>query len=62
MSNDDILDVKARCLEFLIKATEEVQKRVPENAALFQAMTSISPKEVLQVQDLTPLAALIFNA
>ena len=61
MSNDDILDVKARCLEFLIKATEEVQKRVPENAALFQAMTSISPKEVLQVQDLTPLAARFQN-
>eukprot|EP00794_Sanderia_malayensis_P012318 gene12318-13588_t len=53
---EDIKDIKERCLEFLVKAIEEVQQRIPENATVFQAVASFSPKEISQMQDLTKLA------
>eukprot|EP00794_Sanderia_malayensis_P015248 gene15248-16822_t len=49
-------EVKGRCMDFLIKATEEVQSRLPENAAVFRAMTSISPKEIHRIHEVTTLA------
>eukprot|EP00795_Rhopilema_esculentum_P009772 gene9772-18305_t len=53
---EDMKDIKERCLEFIVKAIEEVQQRLPENATIFQALTSISPKEITQIQDVTKLA------
>ena len=45
----------------MIKATEEAQARLPDNAAIFQAMTSISPKEIHTRQDVTQLAGRFKN-
>ena len=56
LSVNDIAEVKSRCLEYLVKATEEVQKRVPENVALFQAVSVFSPAKILTVTDLTTTA------
>ena len=53
LSVNDIAEVKSRCLEYLVKATEEVQKRVPENVALFQAVSVFSRAKILTVTDLT---------
>ena len=38
LSVDDIAEVKSRCLDFLVKATQEVKKRVPENVVIFQTV------------------------
>ena len=35
LSASDVAEVKSRCLDYLVNATEEVQKRVPENVAIF---------------------------
>ncbi len=48
---------KARCLDFIVRAIEEVAIGFAENAALFRAMTGISPTQVLKEQVLTPLAS-----
>ena len=49
-------ELKGRYWDFLIKVTEEVQARLPDNAAIFQAMTIISPKEIHTRQDVAQLA------
>ena len=56
LSVNDIAEVKSRCLEYSVKATEEVQKRVPENVALFQAVSVFSRAKILTVTDLTTTA------
>ena len=50
LSVDDIAEVKSRCLDFLVKATQEVKKRVPENAVIFQAVSTFSP-QILSATD-----------
>ncbi len=54
---EDMNAIKEQCLEFFVKAIEEVQQRLPENASIFQALTSISPNQITQIQDLMKLAA-----
>lgn len=58
---EDMKDIKEQCLEFIVKSIEEVQQRLPENATIFLALTSISPKEITQIQDLTKLAERLKN-
>ena len=53
---DRINEIKGLCMDFLIRATEEDQTRLPEYAAVFQAMTSISPKGTHRSQDIAQLA------
>ena len=62
ISDVEIKEVKERCMEFLDKAIEEVQLRLPENATLFQGMNKISPKEIYYANDLTNLAERFKNA
>ena len=47
LSASDVAEVKSRCLDYLVNATEEVQKRVPENVAIFQAVSAFSPAKIL---------------
>ena len=49
----DVAEVRKRCLAFLVEAAEQVQTRLPQNVTVFQDMASISPDKVLRVQELT---------
>ena len=51
LSASDVAEVKSRCLDYLVNATEEVQKRAPENVAIFQAVSAFSPANILAVSD-----------
>ena len=51
LSASDVAEVKSRCLDYLVNATEEVQKTVPENVAIFQGVPAFSPAKILAVSD-----------
>ena len=51
LSASDVAKVKSKCLNYLVNTTEEVQKRVPENVAIFQAVSAFSPAKILAVSD-----------
>ena len=53
--------MKSRCLDFLVKATQEVKKRVPENVVIFQAVLTFSPSQILSATDVTMPAVRIKN-
>jgi hypothetical protein len=52
----DVAEVRKRCFAFLVEAAKQVQTRLPENVTVFWDMASISPDNVLKVQELTCLA------
>ena len=51
LSASDVDEVKSRCLDYLVNASKEVQKRISENVAIFQAVTAFSPAKILTVSD-----------
>ena len=53
--------MKSRCLDFLVKATQEVKKRVPENVVVFQAVLTFSPSQILSATDVTMPAVRVKN-
>ena len=60
LSASDVAEVKSICLDYLVNAKEEVQKCVPENIAIFQAVSAFSPAKILAVSDVA-MAALRFK-
>lgn len=48
MSADLVHQVKLKCLTFLEKAVDEMDKRIPDNWDTLQGMNLLSPKKVLE--------------
>ena len=51
---DKIKELKQRCLLFLMEATDQVKKRLPESHNLFRGLSSLHPMKVLHAKERRP--------
>ena len=53
-----VLEVKKRCLDFLLEAIHQVEKRVPATRNVFKGLSALHPTKVLNVAKRVPIGQL----
>ena len=53
-----VLEVKTRCLDFLLEAITQVEKRLPATSNVFKGLSALHPRKVLNVATRVPVSQL----
>ena len=53
-----VLEVKTRCLDFLLEAITQVEKRLPATSNIFKGLSALHPRKVLNVATRVPVSQL----